>query len=261
MRIRIFHQMVHGFSPPAKSLIQTLRLTPRNHEGQYVAEWRIDVAGDARLRSGVDAFGNITHRLSVDGPVREATVTVHGVVETHDTAGVLRGALERFPPGLYLRDTELTLADEATRAMAEEVRHSAGPEPLPILHGLMSRLHDGLPAGPDTAQEGREAAAHAFIAAARHLDIPARFVSGYAWGGLAEPERQGLHGWAEAHVEGLGWVGFDPTANLCPATSHVRLAMGLDALGAAPMRGQAHGFGEERLDVTVKIMAQSQSQS
>ena len=51
--------------------------------------------------------------------LREA---VEGVVETHDTTGVLRGTVERFPPRLYLRETGLTLPDDAIRAMAELAR-------------------------------------------------------------------------------------------------------------------------------------------
>jgi transglutaminase-like putative cysteine protease len=82
MRIRVSHQTVYDYTPPAKSLIQTLRLTPRNHEGQYVVNWRIDVDAESRLKAGEDAFANITHSLTVSGPIERLTVTVEGVVET-----------------------------------------------------------------------------------------------------------------------------------------------------------------------------------
>jgi hypothetical protein len=49
MRLRIAHSIVRHYDPPAASAIQVLRLTPRNHEGQYVIDWRIDVSADARL--------------------------------------------------------------------------------------------------------------------------------------------------------------------------------------------------------------------
>ena len=44
MRIRIAHSTVYRYDPPASGAIQVLRLTPRNHDGQYVVRWRIDVS-------------------------------------------------------------------------------------------------------------------------------------------------------------------------------------------------------------------------
>ena len=38
MRIRISHLTSYRYQTPATSVIQMLRLTPRNHDGQYVAE-------------------------------------------------------------------------------------------------------------------------------------------------------------------------------------------------------------------------------
>ena len=78
MRLRIAHSIVHRYEPPAAGIIQVLRLTPRNHDGQYVINWRIDVSGDARLNAHDDAFGNRTHVFAVDGPFAELGVTVEG---------------------------------------------------------------------------------------------------------------------------------------------------------------------------------------
>ena len=66
-----------------------LRLTPRNHEGQYVIDWRIDVSADARLVAHEDAFGNFTHVFTADGPLEELSVNVDGAVETQDTGGLV----------------------------------------------------------------------------------------------------------------------------------------------------------------------------
>ena len=83
------------------------------------------------------------------------------------------------------------------------------------------------------------------------LDIPARYVSGYR---LAEGEHQPTpHGWAEAHVAGLGWVAFDPSTGQCPEEDHVRVAVALDAAGAAPVAGSRLGVGAEILDVDVVV--------
>ena len=105
MRLRIAHTTVHRYDPPATGVIQVLRLTPRNHDGQYVIRWRIDVSSDVRLAAHEDAFGNLTHVFSADGPFDELRVEVDGEAETQNTDGVVRGAAERFPPTLFLRDT------------------------------------------------------------------------------------------------------------------------------------------------------------
>ena len=69
-----------------------------------------------------DAFGNVSHVFTAEGPLGELSVQVEGEVETRDTQGIVRGAVERFPPSLYLRETPLTAADEAIAAFAASAR-------------------------------------------------------------------------------------------------------------------------------------------
>src|SRR5260370_14584537 len=108
MRIRISHLTSYRYGTPATSVIQRLRLAPRTHDGQYVARWRIDVSTDCRLDQHEDAFGNITHTFTADGPFSELSVLVEGEIETRDTQGIVRGAVDPFPPTLFLREPALT---------------------------------------------------------------------------------------------------------------------------------------------------------
>src|SRR5215472_15464168 len=141
MRICVAHEAVYSYDAPCAGVIQTLRLTPRNHAGQYVVNWRIDVSADCRLESVEDAFGNIAHAFSLAGPVSELRLLVDGEVEVQDTAGVVRGAVERFPPSLFLRETALTRPDPAIVDFARGLHEAAGGETLPFLHLLLERLH------------------------------------------------------------------------------------------------------------------------
>jgi transglutaminase-like putative cysteine protease len=264
MRLRIAHSTVYRYDPPAAGAIQVLRLSPRNHEGQYVVRWRIDVSPDARLAAHDDAFGNITHVFTADGPLSELRVEVDGEVETQNTDGVVRGTVERFPPSLFLRDTALTQADAAICEFAQIIRASANGQTLAELHALLDRLHGELIYEPDPTRAATAAEAferkrgtpvgltHVFIGAAHSLGIPARFVRGYFRQPAAGGE-QSSHAWAEAYVADLGWVGFDPASGLCPTDAHVRVAVGLDALGAAPMRGTRYGVSGETLEVAIKV--------
>ena len=110
--------------------------------------------------------------------------------------------------------------------------------------------------------------AHIFIACARSGGVPARFVSGHFLRSDGRSSQEAGHAWAEAYVPGLGWVGFDAANCICTTDAHARVAIGLDYLGAAPVRGTRYGGGLETLTVAVKVdqaarpgQWQSQSQS
>src|SRR5690349_8405928 len=136
MRITIQHRTHYTYSSPAKSIMQLLRLTPRNYDGQNVRHWRIDLGSDGTLKAGEDPFGNVTHMLALSGPISALEVTVEGEVETEDRHGVVRGTYERFPTGLYLRETPLTEADAALKEFARDL--TAGKKDgLERLHGLL----------------------------------------------------------------------------------------------------------------------------
>ncbi len=66
-------------------------------------------------------------------------------------------------------------------------------------------------------------------------------------------EQEAAHAWAEAYVPSLGWVGFDATNGVCPSPSYVRVAVGLDYLGAAPVRGSRTGGGAETMGVRLRV--------
>ncbi|MGA8918510.1 MAG: transglutaminase N-terminal domain-containing protein, partial [Pseudolabrys sp.] len=61
MRIRISHATTYAYDTPPTGVTQLLRLTPRDHDGQHVLSWRIDLSEDCLLHQHEDAFGNITH--------------------------------------------------------------------------------------------------------------------------------------------------------------------------------------------------------
>jgi transglutaminase-like putative cysteine protease len=272
MRIRVSHDTAYHYDSPARGVIQTLRLTPRNHDGQYVVRWRIDISEDSRLDAHNDAFGNITHTFTADGPFEALTVHVEGEVETQNTNGIVQGAIERFPPALFLRETPLTAVDPAIAAFAAETKEAAGDEPLALMHAVLARLHAEMTYDTNptkTATTAAEAFAlkrgvcqdltHIFIAAVRSLGVPARYVGGYFHRADGVLEQEAGHAWAEAHIDGLGWVAFDPANGISATDAHLRVAVGLDYLGAAPVRGTRYGGGSEALTVRV-IVDQSMRQ-
>jgi transglutaminase-like putative cysteine protease len=271
MRLRVAHSSVYRYDPPATGVIQVLRLTPRNHDGQYITDWRIDVTPDARLAARDDAFGNLTHVFTADGPLDELHVEVYGQVETQSADGVVHGTVERFPPSLYLRDTALTEADASIRDFAKKIRAAASDNALAILHALLDSLHEDMRCEPATRDDSERPAssnaaksfalksgtpqdlAHIFIGSAHVLGIPARCIGGYFRKPDTNDAQDKGHAWAEAYVPDLGWVAFDPANGVCPTDAHVRVAVGLDYLGASPVRGTRLGAGGETLAVDIKV--------
>jgi transglutaminase-like putative cysteine protease len=94
--------------------------------------------------------------------------------------------------------------------------------------------------------------AHLFIAAARAMGVPARYVSGY----IHFPGERGAttasHAWAEGWVPGRGWVGYDATRPVRVTENHVRLAVGRDYSDAAPTRGIYVGSATGAMEVSVR---------
>ncbi|HEX3499622.1 MAG TPA: transglutaminase family protein [Stellaceae bacterium] len=264
MRLQVRHQTAYHYASLIHYAIQTLRLTPQPHDGLGVLRWRVRGEGRRALPSFVDGFGNLAHTHTVNHPHSSAAVFVEGEVETQPTDGVVRGAAEPLPPIFFLRPTALTSPDAALADFAASI---TGASELDRLYGLMNAVRDRIDYRPGVTHAATPAAAalvasagvcqdhaHVFIAAARLLGIPARYVGGYLWTGDDIHEYEASHAWAEAYVEHLGWVGFDAANRVCPGEAYIRTAIGLDYWSAAPVRGLRRGEASERLAVKVSVM-------
>ncbi|OYW61813.1 MAG: hypothetical protein B7Y84_05225 [Azorhizobium sp. 32-67-21] len=259
MRVRVRHELVHTLKKGTRTAIATIRVTPRNHEGQYVQRWALDVQPDTRMHPHEDAFGNLTHTFTVEAPGAEIVLVAAGEVDTQDTTGIVRGTVERFPPTLFLRPTLSTTVTPEVGAFARLVLDAAGDE-LGRLHALMSiinaevkeepRLVGTAAASAADALKAKTACAggltHLFVASAQHLGIPARHVGGY----VADEDGEGFaREWAEAFVPKIGWIAFDCGRSVCATERYVRVSAGLDSSGVDMLKG----IGETtRQDVKVQ---------
>lgn len=262
MRLSIEHHTQYRFTQPQTRLVQMLRLTPQDTVDQTVLSWRLDVDCDVRLRDSMDGFGNRVTMLYADGPLDSISITVAGEVLTTESNGVVRGSHEPLPEALFLRTTPRTVPSEA---LADFARSAAvwGSDRLDSLHRWNGALAARFADAPDLPDSGVSAArafgkaqpssrdlAHILIAGARALGVPARYVSGYR---QRAGDECAPHGWAEAWVDDLGWVGFDPSAGISPDEHYVRVAVGLDAPGASAIAGSRLGQGSEELEVDLHV--------
>lgn len=268
MRLRIQHTTAYRFDEPMRYVVQRHRLQPSRFEGQQIERWDITVNGAIFGSHYTDAAGDRIRTMTLNGPVTELDVVVEGVVATTDTNGILRGHPERVPPLAYLRETPATDPDEAIRDLAQSVTES---EPLARAHALSAAVTEAVAYSTGTTGADTTAAealakgegvcqdhAHVLISAARHRGLPARYVTGYLHASDADLTGEAAHAWAEIHIGGLGWIGFDAANACCPDARYVRLGSGLDATDAAPIRGTSFGLSAEDLDVTVAVVAVQQ---
>lgn len=273
MRLAVRHVTRYRFDPPLGSGLQRLRLTPKETHGQSILSWSMDLEGGLVEASYEDHNNNPVTLISLLPGASELVITCSGTVDTADRAGVLGKHGGRLPLWAFTTQSALTKPGPKMKALATAVEREQGREDaLALLHGLSRAVLDSLayePGHTDAATPAEEALAagkgvcqdhaHVFIGCARALGLPARYVSGYLMMN-DRVEQEAGHGWAEAHVAGLGWVGFDVSNGISPDARYVRVASGRDYAEAAPVTGISFGASESTLSVSLAVEQQSVQQ-
>ncbi|MBW8753249.1 MAG: transglutaminase family protein [Sphingomonadales bacterium] len=270
MRLFIRHTTRYGFSQPVTHGLQRLRLTPKSSHGQSVIDWSMDFAGVRLEAEYDDHHRNRTTLVSAVPGTTAVTVVCSGSVDTAesaDRAGIVGEHVGHLPLWCFLSQTPLTKPGPRLRTLVAGLDTDRG-KPLDMLHALCAAVSEAVSytvgaTGADTTAEAALALgqgvcqdhAHIFIGAARLLGLPARYVSGYLMMDDRVDQEAG-HGWAEAHVAGLGWVGFDVSNAICPDARYVRLATGCDYRDAAPVTGVNVGGGQIALEVSLAVEQQ-----
>lgn len=264
MLLTVTHTTRYTFADKVTHGLQRLRLKPKSTHGQEVLEWHMGLAGATPQAEYEDQHHNHTALVSIAPGVPEVVITCHGTVQTRDNNGITGTHTGHMPLWCFLRPTPLTRAGPKVRQLIASVSADKS-DPVAYLHALSDAIAAQVEYLPGTTDVGTTAEqalaagkgvcqdhAHIFISAGRMLDIPMRYVGGYLkMDGKVEQEAG--HGWAEAHVPGLGWVGFDISNAICPDERYIRVATGCDYGEAAPVTGIAMGAGETRLDVHLSV--------
>ena len=264
MLLTIAHETRYSFAHGVAHGLQRLRLRPKGTHGQQVLDWTTELEGGRHEAAYEDQHQNQIELISIEPGAQELVVTCRGTVRTADNSGILGEHSGHMPLWCFLRATPLTRAGPGVRKLVESI-DAERSDRLAFLHKLSQAVLDGVEYLPGTTDvtttaeqalaEGRGVCqdhAHIFISAGRLVDIPMRYVGGYLkMDGLIEQEAG--HGWAEAYIQGLGWVGFDVSNSICPDERYVRVASGCDYSEAAPFTGITMGAGETRLSVHLSV--------
>ncbi|MBO6604170.1 MULTISPECIES: transglutaminase family protein [Paracoccaceae] len=267
MRLKVLHTTTYHFDKPVSYGLQQLRVVPKSSAGQQVLNWQMEIEGGSAQTSFTDHHQNQVSLISFDPQATSIVVHCAGEVETNDEAGVIGKHGGFAPVWLFQRPTDLTRAGPNVRRLARGLKDEIEDD-IPRLHALSTRIIEavayrtGTTGAETTAEDAIEIGsgvcqdhAHIFIAAARAMGYPARYVSGY----LMMDDRvhqDASHAWAEVHIPPLGWVGFDISNGISPDPRYVRVATGLDYTEAAPISGLRFGNAGEAMMVDIQVQQQ-----
>lgn len=270
MRLAITHRTRYDFAQPVVHALQRLRLTPKSTSGQSVVEWAMTMDGGTCELEYEDHNRNTTTLISVLPGVGHVEIECRGVVDTDDQAGVIGSHAGHLPIWHFAGQSPLTRPGPAMKALV--AGFGSDGDRLDTLHALSSRILDavtyqvGRTDSKTTAEEATQSGfgvcqdhAQIFIGCARHLGIPARYVSGYLMMNDRVSQEAG-HAWAEAFVAGLGWVGFDISNGISPDARYVRVATGCDYREAAPITGISFGGASDSVSVELEVLQQTVAQ-
>ncbi|MFT7107499.1 MAG: transglutaminase-like putative cysteine protease [Yoonia sp.] len=263
MQLSIRHTTTYRYDQPVDYALQKVRLCPLHSAVQTVLNWDVSVKGGVIETHYEDHYGNHVDLVNVDRSAVEVAISASGTVETHDPTGILGKLYGRAPLWHFQQATMATTAGAGIKELAKCV--GAEIDRVDALHRLSERILTATPyeigktSNGTLAEEALQIGAgvcqdHAqiFIAAARFQGIPARYVSGYLMIN-DQIDQDATHAWAEAHVDDLGWVGFDVSNGVSPDERYVRIAVGRDARDASPNEGIRMGAAQEQMMVSLQV--------
>ena len=284
MRYTVRHITRFTYETPITESVMEARMQPRSDGFQRCLRFALTTTPQARVMTYPDHDGNAVHHFDI--PVRHSrlVVTAEALVESMprepipDTLGeggwdaidALEASgewFEHLAPGTFAQPTA------ALAAFAREIDLGRQEDPLQALRRLMGEMSRRLEYRPastrvdspiDEALTARcgvcQDFAHIFIALARQLGIPSRYVSGYLFPSSASEVRtadHATHAWAECYLPGLGWAGFDPTNNEEAGEGHIRVAIGRDYADVPPTRGVYKGVSAVKTELAVAVRVAS----
>ena len=268
MKLLVVHTTRYRYTGPIAESVMEVRLRPMDGVGQRCLEFSLALTSGLKARTYVDGYGNHVHYFNLVRPHTGLSITSRSVVET--------GLVPDTDPGEDLvqdflrfrspvKDVEGVQEIARRHAIsqpgsAEATEHALDDVTLYISREFAyDRAVTNVYSAVDEVLELRAGVcqdfAHLFIAVARAMGVPARYVSGYIHLPGDKSLTSASHAWAEAWIPGKGWVGYDATHPVRTSEHHVRVAVGRDYTDAAPTRGIYIGSATGAMQVTVKTRA------
>ena len=280
MILSAVHRTTYEYPISSVESHNEVRLMPLTDAFQRCLHFNLQVTPPTKIFSYEDGCGTV-HHFSLRNPHRSMDIVAVATVETlltdpfndlnllepdwefYDADSTRQGYVEFLSPTTYV-----PLLPEAYRIAADVRRPNTSV--VRFLLDLTNRIHSllaydqGATQVHTTLQEVMSLRAgvcqdfaHMAIACCRSQGIPARYVSGYLYGGpgLAMRGEQATHAWLECLLPDGRWLALDPTNNLLASDHHIRVHIGRDYSEVSPTRGVYVGAPASKLEVSVTIAA------
>lgn len=255
-------------------------MQPRSDGLQRCLHFALGTLPQARVMMYQDHDGNGVHFFNIPARHGRLTLTAEALVECVPAAPLPDAAGTEAWPALdaiaqsgewweYLAPSPFARPTSLLESLAREFDLTRADDPLVLLRRLMQQMYRRFEYRPRTTRvdspidEALQAGcgvcqdfAHIFIALARPLGIPTRYVSGYLFRDEESGDRSSdgaTHAWVESFLPPLGWIGLDPTNNLMVGDRHIRVAVGRDYADVPPTRGVYKGATAVRSELAVAV--------
>ena len=286
MRYTIRHVTQFTYDHAITESVMEVRMQPRSDGSQRCLRFGLGTAPASRVLMYEDHEGNVVHHFNIPGRHSRLTLTADALVACEPPAVVP----ESLDLSAWQRIDAMARAGEFWEYLAPSTFATPTPLLLEFARDIdVDRQHDPLTAMRRTAVEVftrleysprstrvdspiDEALtakrgvcqdfAHIFIALARHLGVPCRYVSGYLFheAGCADRSAEGAtHAWAQVCLPAVGWVDFDPTSGSVGRSALVTVAVVADPDDALPLHGTFIGSAADHLGMEVHVSVTPES--
>lgn len=264
MRLTVNHTTKYQYDAPVDYGLQQVRLTPKKRDGQQTIHWDLSVEGGKKELSFTDQHNNHVDLISIDPGGDQLIIHCEGEIEVSESTGVLGQHQGFMALWNFRQETALTKGGTKVAALITELGNDFSDD-ISKAHALSTLIVQHVPyeIGKTNAETNAEGAltagggvcqdhAHIFITAMRALGYPSRYASGYLMMN-DRVDQDATHAWAEAHFDGIGWVGFDVSNGYSPDERYIRIATGLDYSDASPVSGMRYGGTKENMVVQLQV--------
>lgn len=271
--LRIVHTTGYRYSATVSDSFTEIRMSPQYGEDQLIRERIVAITPYPWSYGYIDYWGTQVTAFELHEPHDSMTVRIDTSLDVTRTdpapstmtLAEVRDAADRWNEYL-VQSPMVQPGDDLARRAEEIAARSATVDECAMEIGRLIHGHmEYLPGSTDVTSHAEESwaarkgvcqdFAHLMIGALRHVQVPARYVSGYvmprADTEIGETVIGESHAWAQ-WWDGE-WSSFDPTNDIRPSEVHVQVGVGREYGDVAPLRGMFTGSAEVEMFVEVEM--------
>jgi transglutaminase-like putative cysteine protease len=278
-RYKILHRTYYNFSGLVRLQPHALRLRPREGHELRIESSSLKITPAATLRWQRDAEDNSVAIATFDTAASQLLIESNVIIQQYNENPLdfLVTDYATHYPFAYQAEDQVLLSpymnnagNPANGQLAAWLANLWRPGERIQTYALLQRLcthinktqayqlreEPGVQGPAETLSRGSGSCrdfAHLFMAAARHLGLASRFVSGYLYAPPSASNFGATHAWAEVFLPGAGWKGFDPTSGDIVGSSHIAVAVARLPGSVPPVAGSFVGPTGASMNVGVWV--------